>query len=131
MLAGSRLIVAVAILVGRDNWHDTTARDDEKHLKSEWHGDGSADCFGPKGLVNQLPATSYQPLATSHQPLATSHQPPATSCSSIAGCILFNFIFTTRLFSGFLSGEAVYGYHMRLVLLYKFERISQYLRLSV
>ena len=34
MLAGSRLIVAVAILVGRDNWHDTTARDDELDSES-------------------------------------------------------------------------------------------------
>ena len=36
-----------------------TARDDEKRLKSEWHGDGSSDGFSPKDLVNQLPDTSH------------------------------------------------------------------------
>lgn len=107
MLAGSRLIVAVAILVGRDNWHDTTARDDEKHLKSEWHGDGSADCFGPKGLVNQLPATSYQPLATSHQPLATSHQPLAAHLLLAAYC-LTSFL-PPAYFPDFLVGRRFMG----------------------
>ena len=51
----SRLVVAVAVLDCNVSPLFTTARDDEKPLKSEWHGDGSGDGFGPKDLVNQLP----------------------------------------------------------------------------
>lgn len=35
MLAGSRLIEAVAILKDRITWHTTTARDDDKWLETE------------------------------------------------------------------------------------------------
>ena len=65
----SRLVVAVAIFDCNVIPSFTTARDDEKRLKSEWHGDGSSDGFGPTDLVNQL--ARYQPPAT-HLPLEDS-----------------------------------------------------------
>ena len=89
----SRLVVAVAVLDCNVSPLFTTARDDEKPLKSEWHGDGSGDGFGPKDLVNWLPDTSHQlPMCRWRIPLKAqgsvcSHgvQPPV----SAAGCRAF------------------------------------------
>jgi hypothetical protein len=45
MLAGSRLIEAVAILNDRITWHTTTARDDDKRLETE--GMAAEPLLGP------------------------------------------------------------------------------------
>ena len=57
----SRLVVAVAIFDCNVIPSFTTARDDEKRLKSEWHGDGNSDGFDSTSC--QIPATSC-PSAT-------------------------------------------------------------------
>ena len=77
MLAGSRLIVAVAILNDRITWHTTTARDDDKRLETE--GMAAKPLLGPikrRRCINCAPPPFQR-------------KPRMGSVGSAAGCPAF------------------------------------------